>query len=201
MSAPKTRSVAMLAGLIMAACGGGVGPAGPAGPAGAPGSSGTNGSSGASGSNGSAGSATSAPKTPGWYDATGAFVSNVVYFGPTVMDSRGFFWILDAETATVFLVARPQLFTATGCAGQAYTYAIPPRLPFMITNESTYRVRPDNLVSQSITSASTLTPAGVCLNGGGVYPNVIPIDSRSAPSPEALPPSVGFSPPLHLEVK
>ena len=187
----------MFAALAMAACGGGVGPAGPAGAPGLPGAA------GASADGGTGGSSTPAAKVSGWYDATGAFVSPDSAYGPIYVDARGFIWFLDHEHADIYVVSIDQLYFVTSdCTGQAYASFINPLQPFKLAAEDFFRVRTATTLESNTTLHSTKPANGTCSVGSfAVYYSIIPLDGTTVPAVPIVKPTVGYAPPLHLEVK
>lgn len=170
-----------------------VGPTGPVGPSGPQGQPGVPG----------AGSGAIV-----WRDATGRLAGT----GDRLMalDSGGFWWFLDAETALpagpqhVYGPAgAPQFYLSGDCSGAGYLAGPlpPPRVPFAYGDVTPWRVRSDGgrfeLVIYKSSKRPGLSPC-VATATGGVAANLLP-EAEASERPELSPPNLGLTPPLRLE--
>jgi hypothetical protein len=192
---------------------------GPAGPQGATGPAGPQGLTGPQGPPGAIG-----PPGAGsliWKDATGALVTGVTGIPLDVRysaalhlrDSRGYFWSLNSSTLQVS-VEQPdpafgtfQTFQSIDCSGTAYfvagtipPYFPPPRVTFTVPPDTTIRIRPDNLVEETITRCSSRTNSGCVRVNPCDGPFAAIRVADTVPSPPASPPSVSWVAPLHPEL-
>src|SRR5205823_1644134 len=130
----------------------------------APGSSGASGDGGTSGLGGQLGPA--GPRGEAgrgqilFRDASGNLASRAE---PVHVDARGLVWTLDPATAKASgIFVERVYYPSKGCAGPAYVGLpnpdalglIEPRVPFLLTDEQTYRVRPDDLSSEELEMAA-----------------------------------------------
>jgi hypothetical protein len=133
--------------------------------------------------------------------------ANLSVFGAANhIDAAGRMWPIVVETGQFVLsnlYEQSLGFTATGCTGTAYIfgsdpYLIEPRTVFRAVGDpaTTFRVRPDNLASTTVTIASSLNPPdGTCQNYGS------PFSARAIPAEATLPaqpltPPANFTGPL-----
>lgn len=142
------------------------------------------------------GSLTTPPPRVAWKDATGAVAT---WDQTTYQDANGRTWFLDVETAQVSPTSHQASigYSAAGCTGTAYVPAQLPRVPFKAGAETVYRLRPDNVASQSVAIASVLPAGGSCLNTTQTWRAVplaqVPQDSNIQT------PTFGWVAPLHQE--
>ena len=134
-------------------------------------------------------------------DSSGALVSQ----SGVHVDSRGHLWALDWETAKVAAyqaAPQPLYYVGSGCTGTAYAAAPMPRVPFRVSGESAYRVRPDTMQSQAgVAISSSKDAAGSCASTTVGPARLLPINATSQPSPAVVEPMLGFAPPFRQELE
>jgi hypothetical protein len=169
------------AAVLLCACQGAEGPEGPQGPAGQPGSPG--------------------PGATGrivWKDATGSVVS---YDTPMYVDSNGYQWTLDPETARPLPTTAALYYAQAACAGTEYVQAVLPRVPVRFEGDlpADFYFRPDTLQSQAVTVLSMRSTAqAACQAASLTLPHAIVRGQLHIARP-AQEPAWAFVPPLRTE--